>query len=59
MEVGQIFVPQFKEGGWHFLFDPLCWRKVKDESRKKLKVKVEIEQKLKVEMMVEMRVAMK
>ena len=59
MEMGRIFVSQFKEGGWHFFFDPLCWRRVKDESRKELKVKVEIEQKLKVEMMVEMRVEMK
>ena len=41
------------------LLDPLCWGRVKDESRGELKVKVEIEQKLKVEMMVEMRVEMK
>ena len=41
------------------LLDPLCWRRVKAESRRGLKVKVEVEQKLKVEMMVEMRVEMK
>ena len=41
------------------LLDPLCWGRVKDESRRELKVKVEIEQKLEVEIMVEMRVEMK